>query len=143
MSEMSAERVPVPGQRIAQISFFAGMALIILATIHNVGFDGMTQADRLTLPSFLAETYARSGKFGVTVFLVSLGLTIMTTGLLIRHLCSRWRRQGGWVAPEHLAPTPQWSNSSTSAPVGSVVLDTQKYLDRDRKAWERWRTAGG
>jgi hypothetical protein len=125
---MSVKKRQESGTLAGQGAFFVGLALIILATVHNVGFDGMNQVGRLSLPSFLAETYAATGKLGVTLFLVGLGVGVMLLGLLIDYL-STPRRAKGWQAPEHLAPSPNWSSTGSSSTLGSVQLDTQKYLD--------------
>jgi hypothetical protein len=128
---------------VLQCSFLIGLTLIVLATVHNVGFDGMSKAERLTLPSYLAETYDKTGKTGVTVFFVTLGMLVILTGFLLRHLWNRSHKKGGWVAPDHLAPSPVWSaKDSTTAPVGRVVLDTQKYMEwNEHSSMRRWETA--
>jgi hypothetical protein len=141
---MSPKKKPDPGHRAVQCSFLVGLALIVLATVHNVGFDGMSQAERLTLPSFLADTYERTGKTGVTMFLVSLGMMIILTGFVIRYLCGRSLRRGGWVAPDHLAPNPAWGGSNqSSTSLGRVELATQKYLEWDQhSSMQRWEAQG-
>jgi hypothetical protein len=128
--EMPSAKQPNPGHRAVQGSFLVGLALIVFATVHNVGFDGMTKAERLTLPSYLADSYAKYGKLGVTLFFVALGIVVMLTGLLIQYLCTPRQRTDGWVAPKGLAPNPAWRGSDQNGgPIGRVVLDTQKYLD--------------
>jgi hypothetical protein len=142
---MPTHKKQEPSQRALQFSFFVGLSLIVLATVHNVGFDGMTQAERLTLPSFLADNYAKYGKLGVTMFLVVLGLGIMILGLTLQSLWGRSRRRGGWVAPEHLAPSPPWNGADNApAQAGRVVLATQKYMEWNEHAgMQRWETPEG
>lgn len=135
---MPAHKKKEPSQRALQFAFFVGLGLIVLATVHNVGFDGMTQAERLTLPAFLADNYSKYGKTGVTLFLVALGLGVMITGLLLQSLWGRSQRRGGWVTPEHLAPTPTWTGGEQNpAQAGRVVLATQKYLEWNEHAGMR------
>ena len=121
-----------PGHRAVQAAFFAGLCLIGLATVHNVTFESMTTADRVTLPAFLADTYAKTGKLGVTLFLVSSGLLVIACGFLVRHAYGRGKKSGGWVAPDRLAPNPSWGESA--AAVGRVELATQKYLQWSQQA---------
>jgi hypothetical protein len=117
-----------PGHRAVQASFFAGLCLIGLATVHNVGFEGMNTADRMTLPTFLANTYAKTGKLGVTVFLVSSGLLVMASGFLVRCAYAAPKRTSTWAAPERLVPNPSWNTDSAASINGRVELATQKYL---------------
>lgn len=127
---MSVKKRPDPGHWAVQGAFLVGLALIVLATIHNVGFDGMTQAERLTLPAYLA-TY---GKFGVTLLLVALGVGVILLGFLIQYLCGSSGRGATWSAPRHLRPSPSWAaDGSNGSTVGRVQLATQKYLDRDER----------
>ena len=121
-----------PGHRAVQAAFFVGLCLIGLATVHNVVFEGMTTADRLTMPAFLADTYAKTGKLGVTLFLVSLGLLVIACGFLVRHSYGSGKKRGGWMAPDRLAPNPAWGESASA--VGRVELATSKYMQWSQQA---------
>src|SRR5687767_14553716 len=89
MPPMAPTPVQGPAARAGQLAFFAGLALIALATVHNIAFDGMNQANRMTLPSYLAETYDHYGKLGVTLGIVILGLIVMLCGFLFQWVDGR------------------------------------------------------
>lgn len=139
---MSADKARDPGARLQQVSFFVGLALIGLATIQNIGYDGLSQADRLTLPQYVADTYDRYGKGGVTTFFVSLGLTVIVAGFVTRMVAGRYVRRGGWVAGREPSRQP-WSKSADAQEQhGSVSLNTQKYMGwSQRTVAQRWETA--
>jgi len=128
------------GHRAITLAYLVGLALISLATIHNVGFDGMTQADRVTLPAFMADSYAKTGKTGVTLFFVTFGLVVILTGHLVRYLCSPRPKAEALAELSRFAPSGMWSSEDNQAIAGRVELQTQKYLSwsgrTDPTRWE-------
>jgi hypothetical protein len=114
-------------------AFISGLAFIVAATVLNVAHDRMpTQDYKLeTLPLYVGTLYATTGKMGVTLALVAIGMVCVMLGL---------RFYGRPVLP---GDSPVSSGSSTgSSPAlytasgpthavpggGRVVLETWKYV---------------
>ena len=64
--------------------FCFGMSIIIAATVLNIAHDRLSGHGLESLPPFLAHMYDMSGKLGVTVALVSAGLSIITLGFALQ-----------------------------------------------------------
>jgi hypothetical protein len=112
------------------------MSFIVAAPLMNLAYDRMSKR-RLTgdgsemLPSFLATLYDESGKFGVSLFLIGTGASILFLGYLWQSMKRR-----NFVVPESENSVPRTirHESSPDAPVevagapGQMTLQTRKYL---------------
>jgi hypothetical protein len=112
-------------------AFCVGIALILAATVLNVAHDRLPQYHMDKLPLYLGDLYAESGKLGVTILLVSLGVVCLLAGACFRRPAPI-RLPGGaepvpgdsqpYFVAGHAASTPGTHSS------GRVVLETWKYL---------------
>ena len=109
--------------------FCFGMSIIIAATVLNIAHDRLSGHGLESLPPFLAHLYDMSGKLGVTVALVSAGLSIITLGFALQRnrqvqvrSANPLARQPYFCTPEGDGAGPEVSRS------GAVVLQTRKYL---------------
>jgi hypothetical protein len=111
--------------------FYCGMGVIIAATLLNIAHDRLPERGVDSLPPFLANMYDMSGKLGVTLTLVTAGMSIILLGFVVQRN-RRAQRAAGRVSPT--ASTPYFYTSSGDEPEsgvtsgGTVVLQTSKYL---------------
>ena len=107
-------------------AYFCGLGLIVAATILNVAHDHLSERDIALLPLFLAPLYEATGKFGVTLTLVTIGLSVIMLGAVFQR--SRRVKKG---SDEYTSRAPYFYTSSdepVSHSSGTLVLQTQKYL---------------
>jgi hypothetical protein len=74
--------------RFGQGAFFAGVAFIASATILNVAHDNAIGFELESLPFFIGDLYATTGKVGVTLLLLSMGMVCLMVALWC------WGRRG-------------------------------------------------
>jgi hypothetical protein len=120
-------------------AFVGGLAVIVAAAVLNVLSDRQSAA---SMPQFLTDLYATSGKTGVTLMLVLLGCTIVSLGLAVPRPrrappAPTYRRVAVplYTPPETNGPEPEVTFS------GRVVLRTQKYLGAQHGRQRGARTA--
>ena len=111
-------------------TFCVGFAFIISATVLNIAHDRMNQNDIDSLPFFLPSLYSVTGKIGVTLMLVTIGLAILIVGAICRHgfrFSTRVEtRETTAAAADPFALAGLGSNGRPHT--GRVVLDTAKYF---------------
>ncbi|HVL13110.1 MAG TPA: hypothetical protein VM529_11125 [Gemmata sp.] len=114
-------------------AFCVGIAFIAAATVLNIAHDRMSGFRFETLPLFIGTLYAASGKLGVTILLVSLGMMSLVLGLCLR------KREPISVAdalghgPSVADSRPYFYTSQSSSDAGTrssgrMVLETWKYV---------------
>jgi hypothetical protein len=115
-------------------AFCVGLALIIAATVLNVAHDRLPASYIKSLPDWLGVLYKASGKFGVTLVMVSLGLVVLVLGA-IYHGRARPLKESEEPDPASLVKTsvPLFSGGTEATPEpthagGRMVLVTRKYL---------------
>jgi hypothetical protein len=112
-------------------AFCVGIAFILAATVLNVAHDRLPQFHMDKLPLYIGELYAVSGKLGVTILLVSLGVVCMIAGAFFRRPLPYAESLPGSPVPGDSQPyfvTGQASSTPTTHSSGRVVLETWKYL---------------
>lgn len=117
------------GGVLGYVMFFCGLALIVAAPVLNIAYDRLAERAATTLPSFVVQAYEMSGKLGVTMLLVTAGLSIIIVGLVAQK--GRPRRTSsqrvGRSTPYFPTPGPDTPLPEVSSS-GTVILRTQKYL---------------
>ena len=134
---MSASTGARSGHTLSAGAVFSGLAFIIAATVLNIAHDRIQEQNYKfeTLPFYIGTLYATTGKLGVTLLLVTIGMVCLLLGL---------RRYGRVPLPlddSPLSPLARGSSTgsssalytasqhATAAPVGGrVVLETWKYV---------------
>jgi hypothetical protein len=126
-------------------AFCVGFALIIAATVLNVAHDRLPASYIKSLPEWLSVLYKASGKFGVTLVMVSLGLAVLVLGA-IYHGRSRPIKDVSDDADSTVhTSVPLYSSDPESTPAptttgGRMVLVTRKYLPEEVQGHPGWRT---
>lgn len=110
-------------------AYCLGLGIIVAATILNLAHDRLCERDIARLPFFLPHLYDASGKFGVTLLLTALGVSIILLGAVAR----RTREERGKGDRAHVPSVPVFyaageEGATDSHPPGVVVLTTRRYL---------------
>ena len=119
-------------------AFCVGIAFIVAATVLNVAHDRLSGFKLDTLPLYIGTLYAVSGKLGVTILLVTLGMIFLLASACFRphRPLSLSSASGGMATVADSQPffctghQPSSSGASgaTTHSSGRVVLETWKYL---------------
>lgn len=140
---------------VGQGAFFIGMGMIVSVTVLNVAHDRLSGVGANSLPGFLSDMYEMSGKSGVTVTFVTIGLSIILLGFAL----PRRREQRSSTAVKAAASTTESSESplftatteegegEPTVSGGKMVLKTRKYLSPNSglsgvTGWETARRPG-
>jgi hypothetical protein len=110
-------------------AYCLGLGIIVAATILNLAHDRLCERDIARLPFFLPELYDNTGKFGVTLLLTALGLSVILLGAASR----RVRAEEEKLDRPHVPSSPLFygpgdDGPADSRPAGAVVLTTRRYL---------------
>ena len=108
-------------------AFCCGLGIILAATILNLAHDQLSERQVSSLPGFLATMYHATGKFGVTLTLVTAGLSVILLGCVFQ----RTQRARAAARATSTSRVPYFYSSADSAEGStgsSMVLQTSKYL---------------
>ena len=112
-------------------AFYVGMGMILSVTVLNVAHDRLEGLGAKSLPGFLRDMYELSGKSGVTLTFVTIGLSIILLGFALprreRKSSSPTRAVAATAVPLFTAPTEDGQEEPEVAG-GKVVLKTRKFL---------------
>jgi hypothetical protein len=130
---MSANLGPRAGSLPGMGAFCVGIAFIMAATVLNIAHDRLPQFQMDKLPLYIGSLYAETGKMGVTLVFVSLGVLCLIAGAMYRGRPARIR--GALGEEQALATgasqpyfcTGQQSGATTHSS-GRIVLETWKYV---------------
>src|SRR5262245_40965340 len=119
-------------------AFFIGMSLIGASVVLNIAYDRLPGVGAEALPKFLSHMYETSGKNGVTIAFVVLGLGVMLFGFALpksesekiaeaeERIRAMQRRAAATEPPPQ--PSTDGANEPTTTPDGQIILRTQQYL---------------
>jgi hypothetical protein len=113
-------------------AFYIGMGMILSASVLNVAHDRLEGLGARSLPGFLADMYELSGKSGVTITFVTIGLSIILLGFALprRNQKSSSAKRTGAVTPTAVPLFTSTEDGEEGPEVagGKVVLRTRKFL---------------
>jgi hypothetical protein len=133
---MSASTGARVGHTFGAGAVVSGLAFLVAATVLNIAHDRMPDQNYKmeTLPFYIGTLYATTGKTGVTLLLVTIGMASLLLGLRFYGRDSR----GAAPADSPLSRGSSTGSSSAlytasqqanAAPVGGrIVLETWKYV---------------
>ena len=116
-------------------AFCVGIAFILASTVLNIAHDRLSGFNMDKLPLYIGDLYVVSGKLGVTILLVSLGILCLIVGACLGRPTPYAAPLPDEVLPSGLSqPYFVTGQSSAAAPTptthssGRIVLETWKYL---------------
>ena len=114
-------------------AFASGIAFIVAATVLNIAHDHISGFELETLPFYVGTLYATTGKIGVTLLLVTLGMVCLLLGARVsaRRVGDRDALSSAqyWTTPSGTTylSSPGRTGCSRGA-TGRVALETWKYV---------------
>lgn len=118
-------------------AFFVGMSLIGASVLLNLAYDRLPGAGAEALPPFLAHLYETSGKNGVTLVFVILGLGVMLFGFALptseSEKLAEAEEQVNAIQRKAVAeapPSDDTPDGPATTPNGQIILRTQQYMRR-------------
>lgn len=120
-----------PRQRTSYGAFFIGLSFIGAATVLNIAYDRLSWVGVEVMPQFLSHMYDVSGKAGVTLVFVAVGLSFILMGFALPRGASEQRssnRPQIRVAVPLFSPETEGATEDGVTSNGTVVLRTRKYL---------------
>jgi hypothetical protein len=113
-------------------AFCVGIAFILASTVLNIAHDRLSGFNMDKLPLYIGDLYVVSGKLGVTILLVSLGVLCLILGACLGRPVPNGEPLPGETLPSGSQPYFVTGQSSAATPTthssGRIVLETWKYV---------------